>query len=368
MMSDSTPASARDLQLDDYAFALPDRCIAQQALPDRAASRLMRLARGSGARVDRGRDLHVSDLPEILEPGDLLVVNTTRVLPARLRGRKATGGLAEALLLGPEGAPDARRYRALVKLTGRLREGVQLRFEAPGGEPALDAEVISRREGGEVILQFGPGPLPYEIGEAPLPPYIRRAAEQIDERGRAADLDRYQTVYADEPGAVAAPTAGLHLSEPILEALAGRGVARAEVVLHVGPGTFRPISDADLAAGRLHGETFRLPAETAQAIAECRARGGRVIAVGTTTTRVLETCATDDGLVEARSGETDLFLYPGRPLRVVDGLLTNFHLPRSSLLLLVAALVGRRPLLDAYAEAIAEGFRFYSYGDAMLIL
>jgi S-adenosylmethionine:tRNA ribosyltransferase-isomerase len=215
---------------------------------------------------------------------------------------------------------------------------------------------------GEVVLAFAPGPSPYEIGEPPLPPYIRRDAPE------PRDLERYQTVFARAPGAVAAPTAGLHLSPDLLERIANAGVDRAEVVLHVGPGTFRPIRKRDLDAGRLHAETFELPPEAAAAIARTRDRGGRVIAVGTTTTRVLEACAERAGQVRAAKGETDLLLLPGSRFRVVDGLLTNFHLPRSSLLLLVAAFAGRERVLAAYESALGRGYRFYSYGDAMLIL
>jgi S-adenosylmethionine:tRNA ribosyltransferase-isomerase len=294
------------------------------------------------------------------------VLNATRVLAARLRGRKQSGGAAEALLLGPLDPADERRQRAWVKSTGRLREGLRLRFER--GAVSLGAEIESLGSDGEVVLRFEPGPSPYSIGEAPLPPYIRRPGDASTPAQQEADLERYQTVFARVPGAVAAPTAGLHLTPELLAQLEASGIERCEVVLHVGLGTFRPLRDEDLASGQLHAETYELPAQTAEAIARTRARGGRVIAVGTTSTRVLETCAVDDGLVTPGRGQTRLFLKPGDRLRVVDGLLTNFHLPRSSLLLLVAALVGREPLLHAYADAIAEGFRFYSYGDAMLLL
>jgi S-adenosylmethionine:tRNA ribosyltransferase-isomerase len=213
-----------------------------------------------------------------------------------------------------------------------------------------------------LTLAFSPEVSPYTVGEMPLPPYIRR------ERPDPADRDRYQTVFACEPGSVAAPTAGLHLTPPLFEDLRRHGVAWADVILHVGPGTFRSLRPEDLTAGRLHPEYFELPALTAEAVAKTRAAGGRVVAVGTTTTRVLEHCADEDGLVKQGHGETDLFVRPGYRFRAVDALLTNFHLPRSSLLLLVAAFAGRERILGAYAEAIAEGYRFYSYGDAMLIL
>jgi S-adenosylmethionine:tRNA ribosyltransferase-isomerase len=212
------------------------------------------------------------------------------------------------------------------------------------------------------VLAFAPGDDPYAVGEAPLPPYIRRDAARDD------DAERYQTVYARVPGAVAAPTAGLHLTPRVFDALAARGVGCAELVLHVGPGTFRPLRDDDLALGRLHAERYALPEETARAVREARARGGRVVAVGTTSARVLEHCATADGGVAAGEGETTLLLVPGSRFRAVDALLTNFHLPRSSLLLLVAAFAGRECVLAAYAEALRAGYRFYSYGDAMLIV
>jgi S-adenosylmethionine:tRNA ribosyltransferase-isomerase len=229
-------------------------------------------------------------------------------------------------------------------------------------ERALEARLVRVGEDGEVELAFEPGTSPLALGETPLPPYIRRAAP--DPR----DAARYQTVFARHDGSVAAPTAGLHFTRALLARLADAGVDFREVVLHVGPGTFRPLRCSDLAAGRLHRESFELPAPTADAVARTRRAGGRVVAVGTTSARVLETCTGDDGRVRAARGETDLFLMPGSRFRAVDALLTNFHLPRSSLLLLVAAFAGRERVLDAYAEAVARGYRFYSYGDAMLIL
>ena len=348
------------VDLDDYDFALPQDRIAQQPLPERDASRLLCLGRRDGSV----RHATVRDLPEQLREGDLLVVNTTRVLPARLVGERESGGLAEALLLGSDGDPG--RFRALVRISGRLRPGIKFRFRAEQGADALDAEIGELREGGEVVLSFPAGSDPYSVGRPPLPPYIERARAAS---GQAAvdDHARYQTLFARVPGAIAAPTAGLHLTDAIFEAAAARGVERAEVVLHVGLGTFRPVREEDLASGRLHAEAFALPEATAEAIARTRARGGRVVAVGTTVTRVLETRATGDGLALPGEGETELLLQPGDPFRVVDALLTNFHLPRSSLLLLVAAFAGREPVLDAYAEAIAEGYRFYSYGDAMFV-
>ncbi len=341
------------IDLEAYAYALPPAQIAQHPPAERDAGRLMLLGRTDG-RIGHSR---VRDLARWLEPGDLLVVNATRVLPARLRGHKPSAGKVEALLLGPvAGAPN--RYRALLRATGRLRAGQKYRFGHP--QESLEAELMAVEADGVAVLAFAPDARPYAFGETPLPPYIRRSAPEPE------DVERYQTIFARVPGSVAAPTAGLHLSPRVLAALEARGAERAEVILHVGPGTFRPVRAADLAARRLHAERFELPAATARRIAQTRARGGRVLAVGTTTARVLEACAVGDR-VEARRGETDLFLLPGSRFRVVDALLTNFHLPRSSLLLLVAAFAGREAVLRAYVEAVRTGYRFYSYGDAMLI-
>ncbi len=342
-------------ELDAIDYVLPPDRIAQEPAGRRDDARLLVLERGS----ERRRHQRVHELPDLLRAGDLLITNATRVVPARLRGAKESGGRAEALLLGTAGEG---RFRALVKCRGRLRAGQRLVL---GG---LAAEVVACRDGGEVLLAFEGGADPYAAGEAPLPPYIRRPEP------RDSDRERYQTVFAREAGSVAAPTAGLHFTPELLAALERRGVEHAEVVLHVGAGTFRPVRHQDLVQGELHAEPFVLPEATARAVARARARGGRVVAVGTTTTRVLESRVDAERGVRAGSGETRLFLRPDpgddapRPFGVVDALLTNFHLPRSSLLLLVAAFAGRRPVLDAYAEAIREGYRFYSYGDAMLIL
>jgi S-adenosylmethionine:tRNA ribosyltransferase-isomerase len=350
------------LSLTDFDYELQADRIAQEPAAEREAARLLVLDRACAGH----EHARIADLPRLLRAGDLLVVNATQVVPARLRGTKCSGGRAEALILGPLATPG--RWRALVRCRGRLRVGLGLRFGT--GTEAFDARIEALRDDGEVALAIDPEVSPYRVGEAPLPPYIRRDAAV------ASDLARYQTVYARAPGAIAAPTAGLHFGEALLTALAEAGVERAEVVLHVGAGTFRPLRDADLARGRLHPEPFEVPEATAEAIAHARARGGRVVAVGTTTTRVLEACADDARGVRPGAGETDLFLRPGSPFRVVDALVTNFHLPRSSLLLLVAAFCGavdgdavrgRKVLLDAYAEALRLRYRFYSYGDAMLI-
>jgi S-adenosylmethionine:tRNA ribosyltransferase-isomerase len=376
-MSDEQPGLS---ELDAYDFELPPERIAQHALSDRTAARLMHLDRKSGQIGTPGADTRVRDLPQLLRPGDLLVVNATKVLPARLRGTRvdldrSSGGAVEALLLGPVGSPTEHRYRALVKIGSRLRAG--LRFEFAGAGHVLEAELAELGSGGEVVLAFGPGPSPYALGEAPLPPYIRRrspsgrgdaAATQEEPGLRDLDLERYQTFYAREPGAVAAPTAGLHLTRELRAALESAGIEWAEIVLHVGPGTFRPVRAENLSSGRLHSEAYELPEATAEAVARARSLGGRVVAVGTTSTRVLEACGHPNGTVEPARGETDIFLRPGSRFDVVDGLLTNFHLPRSSLLMLVAAFAGREPVLAAYRRAVEGGYRFYSYGDAMLII
>jgi S-adenosylmethionine:tRNA ribosyltransferase-isomerase len=342
------------VRIDDLAafdFALPPEQIAQHPPAERDGGRLMLLDRARGS-IEHST---VRALPAQLRAGDLLVTNATRVLAARLRGQKASGGTAEALLLG--GAESAGRYRALLRHSGPLRVGLKYRL----GTPALDAELLAVDAHGIATLGFALDVDPYASGETPLPPYIRRDAAQ------AEDASRYQTTFARVPGSIAAPTAGLHLSERVFGDLAQRGIECAEVVLHVGLGTFRPLREENLLHHRLHAEGFELPAATAAAVARARARGGRVIAVGTTATRVLETRASEDRGVRAGSGTTELFLAPGDRFRVVDGLLTNFHLPRSSLLLLVAAFAGRENVLTAYAEAVRAGYRFYSYGDAMLI-
>lgn len=353
---DSDPLSI----LDDYDFELPESSIAQAPSAERDSARLMVLDRETGKVLESDPDHRVRDLTRWLHEGDLLVMNSTRVRSARLVGRKTSGGAAEALLLGPDPESESR-HRALIKCTGRIREGLGFRF---GPNSELDATITAIHERGEVTLHFDSQVDPYAYGEAPLPPYIRRSSPRSSE-----DLERYQTIYAKEPGAIAAPTAGLHFSAGLFHGLEEAGVRRAEVVLHVGAGTFRPLEAVSMLTGRLHPEEFILSAETVAAVNQTRASGGRVIAVGTTTARVLESQADADGNLHEGSGTTDLFIRPGGPpFRAIDGLLTNFHLPKSSLLLLVAEFVGRRALLDAYARAIREGFRFYSYGDAMLVL
>ncbi len=299
------------------------------------------------------------DLPELLRAGDLLVVNRSRVRPARLLGTRAGGGRAEVLLVRHL---EDDRWEALVRPGRRLRPGDLVEVG-----PGLQVKVESGARGPEGrrqvrLLAEGPADAALErLGHVPLPPYIRRP-------DRAEDRARYQTVYACEEGSVAAPTAGLHFTPALLRRLEAGGIERAELILHVGPGTFRPVRVDDVRDHRLEAEAFVIPPETGAAVARTRARGGRVVAVGTTAVRALETAGEADGTVRTGGGETDLVIVPGFRFRVVEALLTNFHLPRSSLLLLVAAFAGRQRVLDAYAEAVRTQYRFYSYGDAMLIL
>jgi S-adenosylmethionine:tRNA ribosyltransferase-isomerase len=342
-------------RIADFDYELPPELIAQEPLPERDASRLLVMDLGPGALEHR----HFRDLPDLLRAGDLLVANRSRVFPARLLGSRAGGGAAEVLLVVPHGEG---RWDALLRPGRRLRPGA---FVDVG--PDLRVRILPGRprSGGlrPVCLEADGDPEEalQRLGRTPLPPYIRR------EPG-PQDRERYQTVYARERGSVAAPTAGLHFTEGLRRRLQERGVAWAEVVLHVGPGTFRPVQTDQVEDHRVEGEPFDVPAATADAVRETRARGGRVVAVGTTAVRALETAADADGRVRAGAGVTDLVIVPGYRFRVIDALVTNFHLPRSSLLLLVAALAGRQRVLDAYAEAVRAGYRFYSYGDAMLVI
>lgn len=342
-------------ELDAYDFALDPAQIAQHPPTERDGGRLLVLERSA----QRWHHARVSDLPGWLAAGDLLVRNRSRVLSARLHGRKASGGAAEALLLGPNPEGDGR-FDALLRSRGRAQIGAKYVFEGAAG--FCDAEIAALGESGRVVLAFPADVDPYAFGSMPLPPYIRKG------RSQPLDRERYQTLYAREAGSIAAPTAGLHFSEALLTALETRGVESAELVLHVGLGTFLPLREAALSSGRLHAETYVVPPECAHAVAATRARGRRVVAVGTTSARVLESCSDESGRPSAGAGSTQLFLQPGARFRAVDALFTNLHLPRSSLLLLVCAFAGRDLTLAAYAEAARCGYRFYSYGDAMLIL
>ena len=349
--------------IDRYDYELPPELIAQAPLPDRAASRLLVLDRAGGTLTHRT----FQDLPDLLTPGDLLVVNRSRVLPARLLGTRPGGGAAEILLVRRRG-PDL--WDALLRPGRRLRPGAevdvapgfQVRVEAtpPAGHPTVTSSGPLRRV--RLVPEDGrPDAAVERHGHMPLPPYIRRP-------DRPADRERYQTVFARETGSVAAPTAGLHFSPDLLDRLKARAIETAEVVLHVGPGTFRPVEVDDVRAHRVDPELFTVPSETAEAVDRARKEGRRVVAVGTTTTRALEASLAPGGVRPAHGGETDLVITPGYRFRVVDALITNFHLPRSSLLLLVSAFAGRERILGAYAEAVRHRYRFYSYGDATLIL
>ena len=329
------------LSIDDFDYELPPELIAQYPSATRSASRLLRLA---GEALS---DQCFSDLPQLLSPGDLLVLNDTRVIKARLLGEKSSGGQVEALI---ERVVAEREALAQIRASKPPRPGSTLRLGP------VEAEVLGR-EGEFYHLRF-PGSvldLLERHGSVPLPPYIGHAPEPDDEA-------RYQTVYARAPGAVAAPTAGLHFDGALLSALAGRGVELAYVTLHVGAGTFQPVRVKNLADHRMHGERYEISHATADAIAAARGHGGRIVAVGTTTVRCLEASGGAAG-----SGETDLFIKPGFAFRVVDRLVTNFHLPKSTLLVLVSAFAGIEPVRRAYRHAVEKRYRFFSYGDAMLV-
>jgi S-adenosylmethionine:tRNA ribosyltransferase-isomerase len=335
------------LTLADFDYELPPELIAQAPLPQRSASRLLVVA---GAALD---DRSVTDLPECLRPGDLLVMNDSRVLHARLYGRKASGGQVEVLVERIVGSDEVL---AQVRASKPPKAGSRLVLE--GG---LEVDVVARV--GEFYHLRLPGDalvLIEQHGRLPLPPYITRDAAAPDEA-------RYQTVYAREKGSVAAPTAGLHFDDELIARLRARGVAIAYVTLHVGAGTFQPVRTHDLAAHRMHTERYSIPAETLAAIAAVRARGGCIVAVGTTTLRALESAADAQDSVKVGAGETAIFITPGFKFRVVDKLLTNFHLPKSTLLMLVAAFAGLPEIRAAYRHAIAARYRFFSYGDAMLL-
>lgn len=336
----------RTLTLADFDYSLPPELIAQTPLPQRSASRLLELAGGHFS------DRRINELPSMLRRGDLLVLNDSRVLNARLLGRKATGGQVEVLVERLDGERDAI---AQVRASKPPKPGTVLHLE-----DAIDVEVLGRE--GEFYRLYFPGSAAELIerhGRLPLPPYIDRAAQDGDE-------SRYQTIYARERGSVAAPTAGLHFDEALLASLAQAGVATASVTLHVGAGTFQPVRSEDLSRHRMHTERFHVPMATATAIERTRAAGGRIVAVGTTTLRTLESSARE-GELKVGAGETALFITPGYKFRVADLLLTNFHLPKSTLLMLVSAFGGLEPVRAAYRHAIAARYRFFSYGDAMLI-
>ena len=342
------------MKVSDFDFELPDQLIAQAPVTPRDASRLLVLPR-EGPVAHRV----FADLPGLLRAGDLLVFNDTRVIPARLVGHKAgSGGKAELLLLEPLDGEMGARWRAMGQSSKALRAGTRLEFGALEAtvEVALGEgfyEVRLDRQGAELEAALA------RVGKVPLPPYIRREAGQ-------EDAERYQTIFARAAGSAAAPTAGLHFTPGVLAALEARGVARAAVTLHVGPGTFLPFRGESLEAHRMHEERYEVPAATARAFQACRAAGGRVVAVGTTAVRTLESAFTG-GRLQPGPGRTSLFVVPGFRFQTVDLLVTNFHLPRTTLLVLVSAFGGRDRVLSAYREAVREKYRFFSYGDAMLV-
>jgi S-adenosylmethionine:tRNA ribosyltransferase-isomerase len=369
----------------DFHYELPEDRIAQEPLPDRAGSRMLHLKRQGGIWQDRA----FREFPDLLRDGDLLVVNNTRVFPARLYGHRR-GERAQPLSPHNPAARDFLRGRVEVLLTRQISAvpneweclvrpgrkigvGERLYFDEPvlgalasRQAPALEAEVVARGGFGERRLRFAPVPdflvRLERVGHVPLPPYI-------DREDRPADKERYQTIYARARGSVAAPTAGLHFTPEILEGIRARGVEIAEITLHVGLGTFQPVRVDKVEDHKLHREWYEISPESAAAIHAAKQAGRRVVAVGTTTVRTLEYVAglAGSGTVEAGSGEADLFIYPGYHFRIVDALLTNFHLPQSTLLMLVCALGGRHCVLSAYRHAVAAGYRFYSYGDCMFV-
>jgi S-adenosylmethionine:tRNA ribosyltransferase-isomerase len=344
--------------VSDFDFELPPELIAQQPPAERGQSRMLLLDRESGA----WQDSNFGQLPELLREGDVLVLNDSRVIPARLFGIRhgENGGKVEVLLT--EQVSDWE-WKALTRPARRMVVKQEVAFATPGGEELLQATVAANGEFGERLLRFAPVDDFFArlelLGHVPLPPYIRRQDE-------AMDRDRYQTVFARQRGSVAAPTAGLHFTPEILERIRARGVQVTYVTLHVGLGTFQPVRVAEVAEIQLHTERYSLPEETAFEVNRALDDGRRVVAAGTTTVRVLEHCARI-GKLEAHSGATDIFLSPGSPFRVVKALLTNFHLPQSTLLMLVTAFAGRENTLAAYRHAVNAGYRFFSYGDCMFI-
>jgi S-adenosylmethionine:tRNA ribosyltransferase-isomerase len=349
----SNRAAEATWALSEYHFALPAELIAQVPAEQRDGARLLVLDRARGTL----QHSHVRALPEHLRPGDLLVVNDTKVVPARLFGRTASGAAVEALLIRPLAGPN---WLCLGKPGRRLRKATAIHF--PG---AVRARVTAIHGNGHYSIAFDEAApvqaLLERHGEIPLPPYIRRPDGPLP-----LDRTRYQTIFASKPGAIAAPTAGLHFTDELTAAIQQKGVSLARLTLHIGPGTFLPVRHDDFRQHTMEAEWYEIPEPTAIRIAETKAAGGRVVAVGTTTTRALESAAVR-GAVQAGAGWARLFITPGHQFRVIDALFTNFHLPGSTLLLLVSAFAGRDPIVAAYAEAVRRRYRFYSYGDAMLL-
>ena len=339
----------------DFSFELPTELIAQYPAEHRTASRLLHIDRKTGAFEDR----QFTAFPELLEPEDVLVFNDTRVIPARLYGRKPTGGKVEILI---ERIISEHRALAHVRASKTPRVGTEIMLDSAAGAESYRCRVEDRRDDLFVLTTDADTRITEmldQVGHMPLPPYIART-DQAD------DLERYQTVYAREPGAVAAPTAGLHFDDEMLQTLADKGVGSAFVTLHVGAGTFQPVRSEQIADHTMHSEYLVVPEETVRLCRQARAQGGRIIAIGTTTVRSLETAAAG-GELQAFRGETDIFIYPGYEFRSVDALLTNFHLPESTLLMLVCAFAGYETTMRAYSHAVKERYRFFSYGDAMFI-
>ena len=345
------------MQLTDFDFLLPEELIAQVPVATRDTSRLLCLDRQFATIESR----QFVDILEYFQPGDVLVVNDTKVIPARLLGQKQTGGKVEVLLVRPyPGATADEEWLCLTKSSRPLRAGTVVEFS-----PSFSAEVLEEAETPyrRVRFSFSGAFMDNveEVGHLPLPPYIKRE----DSR---EDRSRYQTVFAREKGAVAAPTAGLHFTEKILQQLVAAGVEILSLTLHVGLGTFLPVRVEDIRQHKMHAELFSISTATATAVNLAREEGRRVFALGTTSARALETAATDDGLLLAGSGDSEIFIYPGYQFKIVDALITNFHLPKSTLLMLVSAFAGRDFILSAYRQAVVERFRFFSYGDCMLII
>lgn len=372
MTRDRTAAAEETFRLADLDYQFPSDLIAQHPLPDRDASRLLVVDRENGSCQDR----RIGDLPQYLHKGDLLVLNDTKVLPAKFSARRATGGKIGGLFLAEE-SPGV--WRVMLRGSRRVRVDEVLTVSAQSDTGGLRLTLLEKLEAGcwrvaadadelQLAADASAERVLERVGLTPLPPYIRR--DERDTSCDAEDRERYQTVYAKSPGAVAAPTAGLHLTDSLLDTLRNGGVETACVTLHVGVGTFKPLEVDDISKHVMHTEWFELPAATADAVRQCRARGGRVVAVGTTSVRVLESAAAPgaDRTVEVMSGETDIFIHPPHAFKVVDALLTNFHLPRSTLLALVMAMAGVQITQSAYQHAIDRRYRFYSYGDAMLIV